>query len=169
MEYCPFDLERIVLSNRNMQPAEIKKYCREAVLCIKACHDMNIAHCDIKPANFMTDEYGRLKIGDFGLATIFKDSHVRNIYSGTKIMMAPEIYEQNGYDAMAADIWALGCTLYFIATGRYPFFVVDPRELVQLISLAKYDGSLIKDKLLRDVIARCLRIEPKDRLGDAIL
>jgi serine/threonine-protein kinase len=95
-----------------------------------AAHDHGVIHRDLKPANLRVTPEARLKVLDFGLAEILRGevtptavtqskSETRGIV-GTLPYMAPEQLLQRKLDART-DIWAAGCVLYEMATGRRPF------------------------------------------------
>ncbi|EAY09881.1 Protein kinase,putative [Trichomonas vaginalis G3] len=111
----------------------------------------------------MIDKYGRLKISDFGLSSIYKDHPTSNLFKGTRLFMAPEIFFFKEYDPMAADVWAICVTLFYIATRTYPFYSNDPRVLFQKIEKGVYNDKLIDDPLLKLVISRCIETDPKYR------
>lgn len=163
MEYCPTDLEKIMKQRKVFTETELLRYSQDVICAIKACHDKNIAHCDIKPSNFLQDKYGRLKIGDFGLSSFYDQNYQCSLFKGTIIYMAPEIFGKDDYNPIVADIWAIGVTLYFMATRKYPFFSLDVNELKQKICAGKYDDTLIQNQNLRDVIAACLEVNPQLR------
>lgn len=169
MEYCPSDLQKIVKNKTRMAPHEFKKIVYDTIAAVKACHDRNIAHCDIKPSNFMIDQYGRVKIGDFGLSSIHNANPTSAEFKGTRLFMAPEIFHYEKYNPMASDIWALGVSLYFLATEKFPFFSKDVDGLIQRIKSGNYNDLLIRDDKLRDVIARCLEVDPRLRFTCAQL
>lgn len=162
MEYCPFDLERLFKIRPKLNDHDLYDYIKQIVLAVKTCHDRRIAHCDIKPSNFMVDKYGRVKLGDFGLAT-FLDGTNCKVYKGTKLFMAPEIFCKKTYNPIMADIWALGVSIYFMATHTYPFFGNDNIELCKMIVSGIYSDGFIEDNLLRHLISRCLEVNPEKR------
>ncbi|EAX96198.1 CAMK family protein kinase [Trichomonas vaginalis G3] len=164
MEFCMTDLQRILIQNPKIQTEQLRKYITDMVKCVKACHDKNIAHCDIKPANFMIDAYGRLKIGDFGLSAIYKDKPKSLDFKGSGFYMSPEIFCRRIYNPIISDMWALGVSIYFITTKRFPFEANTEREFYAKLQSGKYNTSLIQDPLLAEVIAGCLELEPRKRL-----
>ncbi len=116
-------------------------------------HDLGIVHRDMKPTNLLLKNNGVIKIIDFGLAKA-EGLELRglepNRLLGTSDFVAPEqITDSETVDARA-DIYALGCTLYFLLTGQPPY----PGKTVSL-QLAKHQSAPIADvrKLRSDVPA----------------
>jgi serine/threonine protein kinase len=138
MEYVNGEnLDAIV--NRN-GPATIEQACdwiRQAALGLEHAHEQGMVHRDIKPQNLMLTSDGQVKILDFGLTRVrgdvaqptgdtlglvANDSHTRaDIVLGTPDYIAPEqISHASAVDARC-DLYSLGCTLFFLLTGRPPF------------------------------------------------
>lgn len=162
-EYCPNDLNKLFMNSRNMTDDEVRKYAYDVCLAIKSIHKRNIAHNDIKPANFFIDNYGRVKIGDFGLSTLHSCVTSCKHAKGTRLYMAPEIYVLKEYDPMKADIWSLGVTLYFFATKTVPFNAPDLNKLQQVVNIGLFPKDKVRDKLLLNVICECFEKNPAKR------
>jgi Tfp pilus assembly protein PilF len=111
------------------------EYTRQAALGLQHAWDRRMVHRDIKPANLMVTPDGRIKILDFGLARFAREAASDaapedaadmgltepGMVIGTYDFMAPEqAYDPHTAD-IRADIYSLGCTLYFFLTGRRPF------------------------------------------------
>ena len=100
---------------------------------LKLCKARNIIHRDIKMANIFVNEFGRFKLGDFGIARRLDEFQNAKTRLGTLNYMAPEIYQGSGYDA-TVDIYSLGMVLYLIANqNRMPFLdanmeVITPKQ-----------------------------------------
>ena len=84
-------------------------------------HDKKILHRDLKPSNIFISSDQHLKIGDFGIAKL--RNHTISMAStlvGSDIYIAPEIFGRMPYNEKA-DIWALGCILYELASLKPAF------------------------------------------------
>ncbi|EAY11011.1 CAMK family protein kinase [Trichomonas vaginalis G3] len=163
MEHCQNDLEKLLRYSKMLSNKELQKYVYDVILCVKACHDRKIAHCDIKPSNFLIDKYGRVKITDFGLSKIYSENPTSSEFKGTKLFMAPEIFKKASYNPMAADIWSLGVTLFYIATNTYPFFSNDQNKLIEKIESGEFPSEIIDSRHLRDLITKCITVDPNER------
>ena len=82
---------------------------------LQYAHDKGIVHRDIKPENLLLDREGRIKIADFGIASLVGS---RSEQTGTPAYMAPE--QADGEGDHRADIYALGVVLYEMLTGERP-------------------------------------------------
>jgi len=108
---------------------------------VKALHEKNILHRDLKPQNILLTLTGRVKIADFGCSKVMKANLLALTQCGTPYYMSPELWRNEPY-GKASDIWSLGCILYHIASNRPPF-----------------DGYSMKDLSNRILHARCPRLK----------
>ena len=122
MEYCEHgDLQNFVSERSKraeyLDEATLVHFAVEILKGLVYMHEyLNVIHRDIKPANiFMSDEK-HLKIGDFGICRpTSKDTELVKTAVGSPAYMPPEMVSRGGY-TKTADIWALGCVLYELAT-----------------------------------------------------
>src|SRR5262245_583017 len=116
-------------------PMDIERACQlvaEAAEALSHAHKRGIIHRDIKPANLLLTRAGRCKLCDFGLALIddTPDAEGRMRCVGTPNYIAPEIASGHGATE-SSDIYSLGCTLFFLLTGRAPFNGTSAREVMK--------------------------------------
>jgi serine/threonine-protein kinase len=102
---------------------------------LTAAHAAGIVHRDIKPANLILTAYGVVKICDFGVARLLDASVAQNLTGPVAAMgspgyMAPEQISGGTIDPRT-DLYALGCTIYAMLTGRPPFTTGGPLRVVQ--------------------------------------
>jgi hypothetical protein len=95
---------------------EIDFWLRPTCIALHYAHEMSIFHCDIKPANIMATRDGRVVLSDFGIARLAEGTATTMSTPGTPAYMAPEQIVGSKLDART-DIYALGITLYEMATG----------------------------------------------------
>ncbi|XP_024387223.1 serine/threonine-protein kinase GRIK1 isoform X2 [Physcomitrium patens] len=105
--------------------AAARKCFRDVVAGLSYLHNHNIIHGDIKPENCLRSVDGSVKICDFGCSRTFEGDNDELWRSpGTPVFTAPECCSGltgSYYRGRQADVWALGCTLYCMVMGRYPF------------------------------------------------
>jgi serine/threonine protein kinase len=139
MEYVDgMDLHRLVRSRieRGQGPLGVGAACeavRQAALGLGHAHEQGLVHRDIKPANLMLNRKGEVRLLDLGLSKIRADrqDQLRSEQSGpltqagttlgTVDYMAPEQWESSSRVDIRADIYSLGCTLFFLLSGRPPY------------------------------------------------
>lgn len=102
-------------------------YIRQAALGLQHAHDAGLVHRDIKPGNFIVDMQGTVKMMDLGLAKAFTTPEEFSLTMvnderilGTADYLAPEQAVDSHHVDTRADIYALGCTFYFLLTGEPP-------------------------------------------------
>jgi serine/threonine protein kinase len=87
-------------------------------------HAIGIIHGDLRPKNFLIDEYGIVKISDFKFAVKIPKDRLDNKpleLRGNPPYMAPELFTSEGVNSFQSDFWALGCVLYELRRGQPPF------------------------------------------------
>lgn len=128
MEYVDGkDLNGIVKSDGPLDYAVAADYICQAACGLAHAHERGLIHRDMKPANLLVDPNGTVKILDMGLA-LFSESDRASLtlaydenVLGTADYLAPEQARNSHTVDARADIYSLGCTLYFLLTGHPPF------------------------------------------------
>ncbi|MCR5203037.1 MAG: Stk1 family PASTA domain-containing Ser/Thr kinase [Lachnospiraceae bacterium] len=87
---------------------------------IKAAHDNNIIHRDIKPQNIIISKQGKIKVTDFGIAKVASSNTITSNAMGSVHYISPE-QARGGYSDQKSDIYSLGVTMYEMFAGHVPF------------------------------------------------
>ena len=130
MEYVDgTSLQDLVPSKGLSSFLDAAEYARQAALGLQHAHENGMIHRDIKPGNLLVDRNGVVRILDLGLARFFLVDEGEEALTlrhdervlGTADYLAPEqALDSHRVDARA-DLYSLGCTLYFMVTGQPPF------------------------------------------------
>ncbi|MAT68994.1 MAG: serine/threonine protein kinase [Planctomycetaceae bacterium] len=127
MEYVPgADLHVLVKEKGPLPYLKAADYIAQVARGLSHAHDMGLVHRDIKPANCLVDRSETVKILDMGLARLVDDEASLTMENnenvlGTADYLAPEQALNSHKADQRADIYAMGCTLYFLLTGHPPF------------------------------------------------
>jgi serine/threonine protein kinase len=136
MEYVDgLDLAKLVRQKGPLPVPDACEYARQVALGLQQAFKRGMVHRDIKPSNLMLEQEGVVKILDFGLAKVRQEEGntgltSMNVLMGTLDYLAPEQARDARSTDIRADIYSLGCTLYFLLTGRPPFQVKNVAEAV---------------------------------------
>lgn len=129
MEYVTGrSMQEIVMQDGPVEFPDAVEYIRQAAEGLEHAHRAGLVHRDIKPGNLLVDSTATVKILDMGLARFFNDSdenpltiaHDEKVL-GTADYLAPEQALDSHTVDQRADIYSLGCSLYFLLTGHPPF------------------------------------------------
>ncbi|MCI0359207.1 MAG: serine/threonine protein kinase [Planctomycetaceae bacterium] len=174
MEYIEGKDLNTIVKQEGPLPLELAcNYIAQAAEGLSHAHDACLIHRDVKPANLLVDPKGIVKILDLGLA-LFSDSeeasltvaHNENVL-GTADYLAPEQAVNSHRVDYRADIYGLGCTLYFLLTGHPPF---NDGTLAQRI--AKHQTQMPEDirkdrpecpRDLADICVKMMQKRPEKR------
>jgi len=118
---------------------DVWKYFIQICRGIDYLHTKRILHRDIKTLNIFLTSDNTVRIGDLGVAKVINDvSFFAHTIIGTPFYLSPELCEERPYNEKS-DIWALGCVLYELVTGRNPFRATNQAALAIKIIRARFD------------------------------
>jgi serine/threonine-protein kinase len=154
---------------------------------LQAAHNGGVIHRDLKPANIRITTAGEVKVLDFGLAKARESgpdpgttdpAHVATITSagttpgailGTASYMSPE-QARGRPTGRRTDLWALGCVLYEMLTGRKAFEGETASDTLAAILRSEPDWTALRPRTppsIRRLLRRCLQKDPERRLHSA--
>lgn len=172
------DLDRLVRQSGALSPRLAATWILQAACGLEYAHTRSVIHRDVKPANLLLDSAGWLKVTDFGwersaadLAQPCELTDVRTDrdFFGTVEYMSPEQAFDAAQADPRADIYSLGCTLFFLLMARPPFQAETPmatllqHQQAPIPSLRNLrdDTQSKLDDLFRNMVAK----PPNDRIG----
>lgn len=128
MEYVDgIDLQQLVKRDGALNPIVAADMIAQAARGLEHAHESGVIHRDVKPANLLIDQRGSVRLLDMGLALVSAGddesltvANNENVL-GTADYLAPEQALNSHKVDHRADIYGLGCTLYFLLTGKPPF------------------------------------------------
>jgi eukaryotic-like serine/threonine-protein kinase len=136
---------------------------------LQSAHERGIVHRDVKPGNLMVGRGDRVKVADFGIASVKDDSRITatGLVLGSPSFMAPE-QAQTSASGPAADTWGLGATLFYAVEGTPPF---DRGSAIATLAAAGSEDPPAAERAgpLGPLIARMLNKDPESRPADADL
>ena len=117
------DLRQQVLKYGSLDETRAASVISQAAIGLGYAHTQGLVHRDMKPANLLVTPEGLVKVLDLGLAGSLMEGETARLgrVVGTMDFMAPEQIRSADTAGPLADIYALGCTLYFAITGEVPF------------------------------------------------
>lgn len=97
-------------------------------------HQRGVIHRDIKPGNFLLTKAGKIKLSDFGLATMIAAARITRAgkTAGTFQYMAPEQIQGKPPLSNRTDLYALGCVFFELLTGKPPFEAENPAAVLHM-------------------------------------
>jgi serine/threonine protein kinase len=113
---------------------EARKIFQQIISSIEYSHQDKIAHRDLKPENLLLDENLNIRLIDFGLANIMRDSLSLKTACGSPNYAAPEVISGMSYGGAEVDVWSCGVILYAMVCGSLPF---DDDQMPQLFNKIK--------------------------------
>ena len=185
LEFVDGETLAAILAHGPVPVRRVVDIARQVTRAIEAAHQRGIIHRDLKPANVKVRPDGTVKVLDFGVAKALFDNPVSDDSAtdmvtfegtivGTPAYMSPE--QACGASAgSGSDVWAFGCVLFELLSGRPPFQASTPAEVRAAVVRGEPEWGSLSPTIpapLRMLVRSCLEIEPENRLhhiGDARL
>jgi serine/threonine-protein kinase len=179
--------QRLSLSSTSSRPGlrlpEALNYAHQIADALEAAHERGVTHRDLKPANIKITPDGLVKLLDFGIAKVVNGDAAADLTQahtvtasgtgtgliiGTAGYMSPEQARGKTVDKRT-DIWAFGCVLYEMLSGKMAFEGGTVSDTIAAILDRDPDWSTLPldtPRTLRRLLERCLEKDPKQRLRD---
>ena len=164
IEYCQSGTV-VNLMRKDMSKVQfnIVEYARETLQALVYMHSNQTAHLDIKPSNLFVDAYGHIKLADFGFARIIQPGQKCESFCGSLAFMPPEMFHKAPFSPYKADVWELGVTLYFMATGKIPWLGLPVPEAVKQIENGLTPDNTAMNPIIREIIVRATNPDQEKR------
>ena len=167
MEYADGgDLYQKIKENRKdqilLEESDIWRIFIQLVKGLKALHELNILHRDLKSANVFLMKDGSVKLGDLNVSKVFRQN-MGYTQTGTPYYASPEVWNDKPYDTKS-DIWSMGCVLYEMTSLKPPFRAKNMEGLYKKV----IEGKIIRipNKFTNDlfkIIQLLLQVKPEKR------
>jgi serine/threonine protein kinase len=180
MEYVPgVDLAQHVRRHGPLSYEQACAWVRQIAVGLDYLHQHDIVHRDLKPSNLRLTPDGTVKILDLGLARhrpaeiLLADGSLTpdGAVLGTLDYLAPEQAESAAQADARSDLYSLGCTFYYLLTGKAPF--ADRAGLEKIIAHARKDPPSLRQQrpgvpeAVAAIVERLLAKKPQDRYASA--
>jgi Tol biopolymer transport system component len=183
MELVPGHTLAERVSSGGLKIEEALKLGVQITEALEAAHEKGVIHRDLKPANVKVTPDGRVKVLDFGLAKAFAGDFGQDLSSaatlsamgteegmvlGTPAYMSPEQARAKPVDKRT-DIWAFGCVLYELLTGKRAFRGETVSDTIAAVLEREPNWGALPPATpakIRDLLRRCLQKESQHRLRD---
>ncbi|BBH68929.1 hypothetical protein ACTI_56140 [Actinoplanes sp. OR16] len=166
MEYVPSrSLKQVIADDGPLDPARVARIGLELLGALRAAHRNGVEHRDVKPANVLLADDGRVLLTDFGIAAMDDDSVISrsDVVVGSPHFMAPE-RARDGKSGPEADLWSLGATLYAAVEGHSPYERSSTMATLTALATEEPEPAAHAGPLA-PVLEGLLRKDPRRRLG----
>ena len=176
MEYVDgVHLGQLVRNEGPLSPDEAAKLLWQAADALAAAHAVGMVHRDVKPSNILVDGKRVVKLTDFGIARVMADPSLTQtgLLIGSPAYLSPEV-ATGGQAGEAADVWALGATLFHVLAGHPPYDIGENmiaglyrivNEEPPRLDNAGWLTPLLDATLVKDPAARMTMAEVRDFLA----
>ena len=159
-------------ASRIWSAAEAARVGRDTCAALAYAHGMGVVHRDIKPGNLFLCETGQVKVTDFGIAKAVSGTSLTaaGTLVGTLPYMAPEQWLGEAA-AVSNDVWAIGCVLYELVSGRPPRTYASPADYMAAAArreaVPPLQPGASTPAWLAEAVMAMLEVDPRHRPSSA--
>ena len=165
MEYAPGgELFDHIVASKKLKERDACRFFQQIISGIEYLHKVNIVHRDLKPENLLLDHEKNIKLVDFGLSNLYKNSELLKTACGSPCYAAPEMIAGKRYIPLGVDIWSSGVILYAMVCGYLPFEDPNTSKLYKKILAGEFDTPKFISNDVRELIKGILTIDPDKRM-----
>ncbi|MBF9073945.1 serine/threonine-protein kinase [Streptacidiphilus fuscans] len=162
-------LDVLLRERGTLPPTEALAIAAQTLDALHGAHRRKVVHRDVKPANLMVGEDGRVTVTDFGIARALTATKLTSAHEvlGTAHYIAPESAEGIA-TVPASDLYSVGIVIYEMLTGECPF--TDEALLAILLKHIREPAPALPEGFpgpVRELVARALEKRPEDRFPSA--
>lgn len=164
------NLEQLVQQSGGIDEQQAALYFKQIMCAVSYIHERGVAHRDITLKNILISADGTAKLSDFGLCKHQPENSYLTTTCGTFVYVPPEIFKEQQYDGLKADIWSAGICLYAMTCNHLPWTVDDStppdkvwEETQQQICSGEIQYDERQSELLRDLLSQMLSDNPEYR------
>ena len=166
MEFCPNgELFQYIVDRKRLKEDEARNLIYQIFDTIRYIHTINVAHRDLKPENILLDQFGHLKISDFGLSKFVEPKNcLVSTPCGSPCYASPECISGKPYNGKTNDIWSCGVILFAMVTGQLPWTKRNQAQLFEQIKKGEYRVPEYLSRNCQNLIKGLLCVDTKARL-----
>lgn len=164
MDFCGGGTLLSQISGKDINEDRAKPIFKQILETVSYIHDQGIAHRDLKLENVLLDEFGHVKIVDFGFSCFAETGQMFQTPCGSPAYAAPEVIAGEHYDGKMADMWSMGVMLFGLITGELPWKGSNQIHVFNQIKNAQFEIPPGVSTFGQDLIRKLLVPEPNLRL-----
>jgi len=164
MEFCGGgELFQYIIDRGKLDESQARGFFRQLVDALRSVHALGVVHRDVKPENLLLDDYGAIKVTDFGLSRYVGAARLAQTACGSPCYASPEILSGGEYDGTKSDMWSCGVILFAMVAGHLPWTKKNQTALFEQIKRGEYRIPVFVSDGCRNLIAQLLAVDPAAR------